>query len=393
MPATGQKRDYYEVLGVERSATQEQIKQAYRQLALQWHPDRNPSPDATEKFREIAEAYAVLSDSTKRSAYDAAGHAGVSERWTAEDLFRDFDFGDFFAGGFGVGDIFADLFPRSSRRGPEIARGADLRYDLRLTLEEAARGGERVVEITRTDRCRSCVGSGAKPGTAPVQCSECGGTGQKQTVKAEEQMKIVTLSSCARCGGRGVWIESPCATCEGSGIEFLPHKIKVHVPPGVEDGTRLRLAGQGEAAVQPAPAGDLLFDIRIEPDPLLRRQREHLYTTAAIGFADAALGTTVTIRCLGEEKVRIKVPPGTQSGSILRARGKGMPRLRGKGKGDLFVVIEVQTPTQLNTRQRELLQQFKLETERNANRSQEAAEASRSSSEAEDFGVRRPSLS
>jgi molecular chaperone DnaJ len=369
MSVNVQKRDYYEVLGVERSATPEQIKQAYRQLALKWHPDRNPASDATDKFREIVEAYAVLSDSTKRSAYDLAGHAGISERWTTEDLFRDFDFGDFFKAGFrDTGGIFSDLFSRPAAHYPQKPRGTNLRYNLRLTLEEAARGGERVIEIMRTGRCRSCGGRGAKPGTEPVQCPECQGKGQKHAIKAEKEVKIVSITSCQRCRGRGIWIEAPCDTCDGSGFEILPHKVKVNIPPGIEDGMRLRLAGEGEPAPEAGTAGDLLIDVMIEPHPSLRRDGDHLYTIATTNLVDAALGTTVTIACLHGEKVRIKVPVGTQSGTSLRVRGKGMPRLHGRGNGDLFVVIEAKTPTDLTPRQRELLQQFRVEARRNAPR-------------------------
>jgi molecular chaperone DnaJ len=374
MTVDGQKRDYYEVLGVERSATPEQIKQAYRQLALKWHPDRNPAPDATDKFREIAEAYAVLSDTAKRHAYDTGGHAGISERWTTEDLFRDFDFGDFFGAGLGhLGGIFGDLFAGASRRSRAKPRGVDLRYELRLTLDEAARGGERMIEIRRSERCKTCGGNGAKPGTQPVACSECQGTGQKQRVKTEKQMKMVTLTSCPRCRGQGLFIESPCATCDGTGYQFLPHKVKVQVPPGVDDGMLLRLAGQGAAAPEGGTPGDLLIDIILEPHDLLRREGDDLYTPVAISFADAALGTDVIVPCLEREKVRVKIPPGTQSGSALRARGKGMPRLRGRGKGDLLVVVEVRTPTHLTLRQRELLQEFKLEAQRDGGPSQAAA--------------------
>jgi len=363
MTATAQqKRDYYEVLGVERNAAQEQIKQAYRQLAMKFHPDRNPAPDATERFKEIAEAYAVLSDPTKREQYDTAGHAGVSERWSTEDLFRDFAFGDFFGGRFAdVGGIFGDLFGARSRRGPAKARGPDLHSGLRLTLDDAARGGERVIAITRSDRCKTCGGSGAKPGTHPVVCQECQGTGQKRRIKTEKGMKLVTITACARCLGSGTIVESPCLTCHGTGYEFLPHQIKVQIPPGIDDGMLLRLAGQGEAAPPGGEPGDLLVRVLINAHPLLKREGDDLFTGAVIDFASAALGTKVDAPCLEKEIVKVTIPPGTQSGTALRLRGKGMPRLRGRGKGDLYVVVEVRTPTDLTARQRELLREFKLE--------------------------------
>jgi molecular chaperone DnaJ len=364
--AAQQKRDYYEVLAVGRDATAEQIKQAYHQLALKWHPDRNPAPDATDKFREIVEAYAVLSDPAKRQAYDATGHAGVSERWSTEDIFRDFDFGDFFGGRFAdLGGIFGDLFPGRTRPGGIKPQGAALRYDLRLTLDEAARGGERVIHISRSDRCKSCAGSGAKPGTKPVTCTDCRGTGERQQVRSAKSMRVITLTTCARCNGRGIFIESPCAACKGAGVEFLPHAIKVQVPPGVDHGMLLRLPGQGEAGPQGGSPGDLLVRIYIQSHPLLKRDGDDLYAAAPIAFPAAALGTKVTIKYLGNENVLVTVPPGTQSGTLLRLRGKGMPRLHGKGKGDLFVVVEVRTPTELTARQRELLREFaKLESER-----------------------------
>jgi molecular chaperone DnaJ len=362
-----QKRDYYEVLGVDRGATQEQVKQAYRQLAMKCHPDRNPAPDATDRFKEIAEAYAVLCDPTKRAQYDTTGHAGVSERWSTEDLFRDFAFGDFFGGRFtDLGGVFGDLFGGRSRRGPVKPHGADLHYELKLTLDDAARGGERVISITRSDRCKTCGGTGAKPGTRPITCAECQGSGQKQQIKSDKGMKLVTITSCARCLGSGTIIESPCVTCHSTGYEFLPHQIKVQVPAGIDDGMLLRLAGQGEAAPPGGEPGDLLVRILIGAHPLLKREGTDLFTSAAIDFASAALGTKVDVPCLEKETVKVTIPPGTQSGTALRLRGKGMPRLHGRGKGDLYVVVEVRTPTDLTPRQRELLKEFKVEMSKKA---------------------------
>ena len=363
MAAAEHKRDYYEVLGVDRAAAQEQVKQAYRQLALKWHPDRNPAPEATDRFKEIAEAYAVLSNPDKRALYDAAGHAGVSERWSTEDLFRDFEFGDFFGGRFAdLGGIFGGLFGGRARRGPAKSQAADLHCNLRLSLEEAAKGGERMVSITRSDRCKACGGSGAKPGTKPTACADCHGSGQKQQVKYEKGTKLVTIASCARCLGRGTIIESPCSTCHGGGYDFVPHQIKVKIPPGIDDGMLLRLAGQGEAAPPGAEPGDLLVRVLISGHPSLRRDGDDLYTAAAIDFPSAALGTKIDVDCLEGERIKLAIPPGTQSGTALRLRGKGMPRLRARGNGDLYVVVDVRTPTDLTPRQRELLKEFKLET-------------------------------
>jgi molecular chaperone DnaJ len=370
------KRDYYEVLAIDRSATPEQIKQAYRQLALKWHPDRNPSAEATDRFREIAEAYAVLSDVTKRAAYDSAGHAGVSERWSTEDLFRDFDFGEVFGGRIGdVWNIFGNLFPGRTRSSAVKPQGPDLHCDLPLTLEEAAAGGDHLIRLSRSDRCRTCGGSGAKAGTQPAPCSECHGTGEKEHIKVEKTFRIITRATCTRCHGRGVFVESPCLSCNGTGVQFLPHAIKVQIPAGVNDGMVFRLAGQGGAGPAGAAPGDLFVRMRIQPHAFLRRSGADLYTAIPITFADAALGAKITVPSLGKEKVRITVPPGTQSGTALRARGKGMPCLNRPGKGDLFVTIEVRTPTDLTPRQRELLQEWrKLDSERQGAAAQAANE-------------------
>jgi molecular chaperone DnaJ len=371
MATAERKRDYYEVLGVDRTATRDQIKQAYRQLALKHHPDRNKAPDATEKFREIAEAYAVLSDDAKRREYDSYGHAGVSERWSAEDLVRDFQFGDFFGGRFDdLAGIFGDFLGRRTRPSQGPSRGVDLRYDLDLTLEEAAKGGERIIQFTRSEKCKICSGSGAKPGTKPTACGECKGTGQKQEMKTGKGVRMVTFTTCVKCHGRGVLIESPCPTCRGNGYEFVPRSLKVQIPAGVDDGMVVRLAGQGEPNADGGPPGDLLIRTHLRPHPSLQRQGDNLYTAATIGFTDAALGTKVPIPCLGGESIQVTVPAGTQSGTYLRLKGKGMPRIGEKGKGDLFVILEVRTPTDLTPRQRELLQEFaKLEAKRTSARS------------------------
>ncbi|MGZ8483358.1 MAG: molecular chaperone DnaJ [Candidatus Binatia bacterium] len=362
MIGSPQKRDYYEVLGVDRSATQEQLKQAYHQLAMKWHPDRNTAADATDKFKEIAEAYAVLSDQAKRRAYDTTGHAGVSERWSTEDIFRDFDWRDIYRGQLNdVWSAFGNLFSGPPPRASIKPQGADLRYDLHLTLDEAAKGGERTIQLTRSDRCKSCGGNGAQPGTKPVSCVQCHGSGEQQQARSDKKMRVVTLTTCARCHGRGLFIESPCATCKGNGLQFLPHSIQVRVPAGVEHGMLLRLAGQGEAGPQAAPPGDLLVRIYIQPHATLKRDGDDLHAMMPISFADAALGTKVTVASLANEKVIFTVPAGTQHGTLLRARGKGMPRLHGRGKGDLYVGVEVTIPTALTPRQRELLREFSME--------------------------------
>ncbi len=356
---TKTKRDYYGVLGVDRSASREQIRQAYRRLALKHHPDRNKEPGATERFKEIAEAYAVLSDDAKRREYDVTGHAGVSERWTTEDLFRDFAFGDFFGGRFDdLSGLFGDFFGRRAWPREGTPRGVDLRYDLELTLEEAAKGGDRTIQSTRSEKCPTCGGSGAKPGTKPVRCADCRGTGHTEQVRAGKGVRIVTTTACARCAGRGLLIEAPCPTCQGTGIRFAPHALKVQIPAGVDDGMVIRLAGQGELNANGGPPGDLLIRVHVRPHPSFQRHGDDLYTSISIGFADAALGAKREIRCLRGESVLVAIPAGTQSGTYLRLTGKGMPSVRGKGKGDLFVAVEVRTPTHLTPRERELLEEF-----------------------------------
>jgi molecular chaperone DnaJ len=365
MATTKEKRDYYEVLGVDRSATKEALKQAYRQLALEWHPDRNKSPEATERFREIAEAYAVLSDDAKRRAYDAGGHAGMSEQWTTEDLMRDFQFGEFFGGRLGdLSGIFGNLF-RTPRTPAGPPRGHDLHFSLELTLEEAEKGGERLVEFRRSEKCRACEGTGAKAGTKPVQCADCNGSGQKQRSESGKGIRTITLTACSRCKGRGQFIESPCASCAGEGYERVPHAVKAQIPPGVDDGMVIRLAGQGEPSTGGGPSGDLLIATHVRPHPNFKRQGDELLTIAEISFPEAALGTKVSIPGLDGKAFSVTVPPGVQSGTALRVRGKGMPRLGGKGRGNLLVVVEVRTPTDLTPRERELLQEWaKLKAKR-----------------------------
>ena len=366
MPTVKTKRDYYEVLGVDRSATRDQIKQAYRHLALKYHPDRNKKADAEGKFKEIAEAYAVLSDDVKRREYDATGHSGVSERWSPEDLMRDFQFGDFFGGRFDdLSGAFGDFFGRRTRPAPQVVRGVDLRYDLDLTLEEAARGGDRAIHITRSEKCVNCGGTGAKSGTNPTACSDCGGTGQRQQVKTGKGVKMLTLTTCSRCSGRGQWIESPCSTCQGNGYTFAAHVLRVQIPEGIDDGMVIRLTGQGEPNANGGPPGDLLIRSHLRPHPHLQRQSDDLYTLQQINFVNAALGTKLLVKGLGEESLRVTVPAGTQSGTALRISGKGMPKLNQKGKGDLFVIVEVRTPTDMSPEQRKLLEEYAhLESQR-----------------------------
>jgi molecular chaperone DnaJ len=359
VPVVESKRDYYEVLGVDQTATRDQIKHAYRRLALQYHPDKNKDPNAAPKFRELAEAYAVLSDDTKRKEYDTTGHAGVSERWSSEELMRDFQFGDFFGGRFGdLSGMFGDLFGRRMRPGADAVRGADLRSDVELTLEEAARGGEREVQLTRSEKCSDCGGSGARAGTKPLSCPDCRGTGQKQDVKMKKAVRLVTVTTCARCQGRGLIVESPCPLCRGGGYRLLPHTMKVKVPPGVDDGMVIRLPGQGEANADGGPTGDLLIRAHVRRHPIFERHGDDLYMVQSVTFPDAALGRKLHVTGLGGETFHVAIPAGTQSGTALRLNGKGMPKVGEKGKGDFFVVVEVRTPTELSDRERALLQEL-----------------------------------
>ena len=316
------------------------------------------------KFREVAEAYAVLSDDLKRREYDATGHAGVSERWSSEDLFRDFQFGDFFGGRFDdLAGVFGDLFGGRIRSAPGSARGLDLRYDLDLSLEDAASGGERELEITRSDTCALCHGTGAKVGTAMPSCPKCSGTGQQRQMQVDKGVRLVTVTVCGTCGGRGRVIDSPCPACDGGGIQFKPHTLKVRLPPGIHSGMTIRLPGQGEAHSAGGSPGDLLIRPHIRPHPYLDRHGDDLYTVAKISFSQAALGIKIRVSGLGGETVQVNVPAGTQSGTALRLRGKGMPRWGGKGKGDLLVVTEVLTPTNLSPKQKTLLEELaKLES-------------------------------
>jgi molecular chaperone DnaJ len=355
------KRDYYEVLGVSREATEDEIKKAYRKLARKYHPDVNKEDkDAAEKFKEINEAYEVLKDPEKRARYDQFGHAGVGQ--------GGFDAGDFGGfggfGGFGdfgsdifddIFDIFGGSFGRSRRRGP--TRGADIRYDLEITLEEAAFGAEKEVEIFRMESCKNCNGTGAKPGTMPKTCPSCGGSGQVRRVQNLGPMQFTNVTTCTNCGGRGTIIEEPCPKCHGRGQSKVGRKIKIKVPAGVDTGSQLRMSGEGEPGELGGPPGDLYVVIRVKPHKLFVRQGDDLIYQAPISFVQATLGDEIDVPTL-EEKVKLKIPEGTQPGTRFRLRSKGIPHLRGYGRGDLIVQVEVVIPKKLNDKQKELLVKF-----------------------------------
>lgn len=352
------KRDYYEVLGVDKEATEDDIKKAFRKLARKYHPDVNKDDkNAAEKFKEIAEAYEVLRDSDKRARYDQFGHAGVEQGGFDAGNFGGFgNFGDFGGGLFDdIFDIFGGGFGQSSRRGP--TRGTDLRYDLEITLEEAAFGVEKEIEIFRMESCKKCDGTGAKPGTRPKTCPTCGGTGQVRKVQNLGPMQFTNVTTCGNCGGRGHIVEEPCPECHGRGQNKAGRKLKVKIPAGVDTGSRLRMSGEGEPGELGGPPGDLYIVIRVKAHKLFVRQGDDLIYEVPISFVQAALGDEIEIPTL-EEKVKLRIPEGTQPGTRFRLKSKGIPHIKGYGRGDIHVRVEVVIPKNLNEKQRELLTKF-----------------------------------
>jgi molecular chaperone DnaJ len=347
------KRDYYEILGVQRGAADQEIKSAYRKLALQYHPDRNPNnPDAEEKFKEASEAYAVLADSEKRGVYDRFGHAGLGGSGAGAGfdgtVFQDFN--DIFGEFFGFSDIFGG---GGGRRRTRAQRGADLREDITLEFEEAAFGTETKVTYRRHESCESCQGSGSAQGKAPTSCRSCGGRGQVRY----QQGFFSVARTCPSCQGAGSVISDPCPKCKGEGRNVQQKTIDAKVPAGVEDETRIRFSGLGEAGVHGGPHGDLYVVLHVKEHPFFERRGNDLYCVVPISFTQAALGTEIQVPTLESEHA-LKIPEGTQSGTVLKIRGKGVPVLNGHGKGDLFVELRVQTPSKLSKRQRELLQEL-----------------------------------
>jgi molecular chaperone DnaJ len=341
------KRDYYDVLGVGRSASQDEIKKAYRGLARQYHPDVNKSPDAEGKFKEINEAYEVLSDQEKRATYDRFGHAGVQGRWG--------DFGDFGFGFGGFSDIFGDLFgfgPRTrARRAPR--RGTDLRYDLSLSFEEAVFGCEKELEIPRYETCPRCRGSGAEPGTNPIRCPQCNGTGEVRRTQQSILGSFINVTTCPRCGGEGEIVNTPCSECRGQKRVRVTRTISVKVPAGVDNGTQIRLAGEGEPGMYGGPQGNLYVVLSVKPHRYFRRQDNNVILELAINVAQAALGDQVMVPTLDGDEILV-IPAGTQTGKVFRLRGKGVPYLRRNGRGDQLVIVQVAIPTDLSDEQKEL---------------------------------------
>ncbi len=359
-----EKRDYYEVLGVQRNASKDEIKDTYRKLAMQYHPDRNKAPEAEGKFKEISEAYAVLSDDEKRQQYDRLGHAGFDQRYTQEDIFRGADFNSIFRDfGGGFGDLFRYIFGGGfgGDFNEPVNRGQDLAYDLEITLEEAAKGTEKEITIPRTEKCEVCNGSGASSGTTPRTCPRCNGAGKIQSMRKSSFAMYVQVTSCPNCRGKGTLIDSPCKNCRGTGIVRQRRKISVKIPMGIDESYQLRLRGEGEMAPNGGEAGDLYVLVHIRPNDLFIRDGDNLLHVLMVGYSQAALGADVTVPTL-EEPVTVKIHPGTQPGEVIRLKGKGMPRFRGYGKGDLLVRVGIAVPEKLTPRQRALLEELAKES-------------------------------
>ncbi len=348
------KRDYYEVLGVNKSASADQIKSAYRKLAVKYHPDKNKGDKASEeKFKEASEAYHVLSNVERKQNYDNFGHAAFENGGGGRGGFGNFDFSSSFS------DIFEDFFGegfgggRRSRRSNN--RGSDLRYDLSITLEEAYTGKKQDIKFSTSEKCTTCKGSGSKPGTSASSCSMCGGHGQVRS----SQGFFTVQQTCPQCSGSGEQITNPCLECSGQGKRQASKRLSVTIPKGVDDGTRIRLSGKGEAGTKGAGSGDLYLFINVYSHDLFKRSDENLFFECPISIADAALGTSIEIPTIDGGKAKIKIPAGTQSGKQFRLKGKGMPYMRGSGNGDLYIQVNTEVPISLNREQKELLEKFR----------------------------------
>jgi molecular chaperone DnaJ len=353
------KRDYYEVLGINRDASEEDIKKAYRKLAMKYHPDRNPdNPKAEEHFKEAKEAYETLSDGQKRAAYDQYGHAAFEAGGMGGG---GNPFGAGGAGGFDFGDIFGDIFGGGRGGRSQAHRGADLRYNMEITLEEAARGAEKQIRIPVMEECETCNGSGAKPGTSPTTCQTCGGHGQVRM----QQGFFSIQQTCPRCHGSGKQISSPCKDCQGTGRVKKHKTLEIKIPAGIDTGMRLRHSGHGEAGTQGAPHGDLYVEIHIKPHSVFERDGDDLHCEMPISFATAALGGEIEIPTL-DGSARIKIPAETQSGKIFRLRGKGIKGMRTHAYGDLHCHVVVETPANLTERQKELMREFEAISQEDA---------------------------
>ena len=350
------KRDYYEVLGVSRDASDSDLKSAFRNLARKYHPDVNDAPDAEEKFKEINEAYGVLSDANKRAAYDRFGHQGVRGP-NGGPGFETVDFSDF-------ADIFGDMFGfggfagrsrAASRTAPR--RGADLQYQVVISFKEAVFGTEKEIEVTKDERCDTCGGDGAKPGTSPQTCQECHGRGEVRQTRQTLLGSMVQVTTCPVCGGRGKVIQAHCPTCSGRGTVRKTRRKKVTIPAGVDDGTRIRLAGEGQPGVNNGPPGDMYLLVRVRPHQYFRRRDDDILLDLNVNVAQATLGAEVKVPTVDGD-VKLKIPAGTQPGKIIRMRGKGVPHLRRDTRGDQLVIVNVTIPKNLRQEERELFEQL-----------------------------------
>src|SRR5213595_295543 len=350
------KRDYYEVLGVGRSASEEEIKRAYRKLAVKFHPDKNPDdPHAEERFKELGEAYDVLIDPDKRLAYDRFGHAAFAQGAGFGGGFHDpFDiFREVFGGGGFGGGIFETFFGGAGGRAEDRQRGSDLRYDMQIKLEEAAFGVEKEIEIAKLDTCDKCQGSGAEPDSRTISCPTCGGRGQVISSRGFFQVS----QTCPRCRGAGQIVEKPCRECGGEGRVEKSSRIKLKIPAGIANGSRLRSSRNGEAGTRSGPPGDLYVVLHIKEHPVFQRDEDDLYCEVPISFAIAALGGEVPVPTL-EGKASLRIPLGTQTGQVFKLRGKGIANIEGRGRGDLLARVIVEVPTRLNSEQRRKLEEF-----------------------------------
>ena len=348
------KRDYYEILGVNKSASADQIKAAYRKLAVKHHPDKNKGDKASEeKFKEASEAYHVLSNTERKQNYDNFGHAAFENGGGGRGGFSNFDFSSHFSDIFE--DFFGDFGGGSRRSRKANFRGSDLRYDLSISLEEAYNGKKQDIKFSTSDKCQTCNGSGSKPGTNVGSCSMCGGNGQVRS----SQGFFTVQQTCPQCSGTGEQITNPCSSCSGQGKKQATKRLSVTIPKGVDDGTRIRLAGKGEAGSRGASSGDLYLFINVYSHDLFKRSEENLFFECPISIADAALGSSIEIPTIDGGKAKIKIPSGTQSGKQFRLKGKGMPLMRGGGIGDLYVQVNTEVPVNLNKEQKELLEKFR----------------------------------
>ena len=349
------KRDYYEVLGVNKSASPETIKQSYRKLAVKYHPDKNKGEKAAEeKFKEASEAYHVLSNKERKQNYDNFGHAAFDGMGGGRGGFENFDFSSSFSDIFE--DFFSDFGGRSRRRRSSDFRGSDLRYDINISLEEAYSGKKQDIRFSTSEKCGTCKGQGSAPGSSPQSCSVCGGNGRVRS----NQGFFTVQQTCPQCVGTGEEISNPCKNCSGTGKKQTYKNLTVTIPRGVDDGTRIRLSGKGEAGTKGGANGDLYLFVNINSHKIFKRSEENLYYEFPISIADATLGTTLEVPIVDGGKAKIKIPSGTQTGKQFRLKGKGMPIMRGSGNGDLYIQIVTEVPVSLSSEQKDLLEKFRM---------------------------------